>query len=58
MSDIVVNGTPAVTDKPSSASGRRYRITTRTRASAIAAFVGAALVVLLFAVPVHRRARR
>src|SRR4051812_29116439 len=51
MSDIAMSGNAPVTDRPSSASGRRYRITTRTRASAIAALGGVALVALLFAVP-------
>lgn len=51
MSEAAVNDIPASTDKVTARGTPRYRITTRTRASAIAAVAGMAMVVLLFAVP-------
>jgi branched-chain amino acid transport system permease protein len=52
MSDVAMNQTmsdDATTTRP--AAGARYRITTRTRTSTIAALAGVALIVFLFAVP-------
>jgi branched-chain amino acid transport system permease protein len=51
MSEVAMSGIATRTDKKPGTIGRRYRITTRTRASLIAAVVGAGLVVLLLAVP-------
>jgi branched-chain amino acid transport system permease protein len=52
MSELAMNETAANPDSaPQAASGRRYRITTRTRTSTVGAIVGVALVALLFAVP-------
>ena len=46
-----MSGADPATDGRRAPRSRRYRFTTRTRASAIAAIGGAALVALLFAVP-------